>query len=473
MKLNNFKSNIVSLLVISMLLTGCGSVGFAHDATFNSNYEYTPEEFNNIFVSSAEVMYKGIDTSTQTIELLVLKSNEVLTLTFDGATQILDKYNQPMTWSQIQIGDIFNIAYSSGLEKLGAIVYPDNVFVKDNISKYSISENGQTMYIGDEAYNITPNVKVYSSGREISIDQLINHDVITIQGNDHYIYSIRVDNGHGYLELTNEDALVGGWIEIGQSVISMIAPGMLFTVPEGIYSVRLTNTGIDEYRDVIILRNEISTLDLGDIESKVPEKGIVTFNINPLTADVFVDGNAINPSMAVKMNTGIHEVTVAARGYATVSQYIDVNGVNQVVEIDLDKENATVSGNSISKNLYATLTIEAPTGVEIYEDNIYKGITPVTYKKTEGTHVLTFKKPGYITTSYTVYIENDGLDQTMSFRDLDKEGDTVSGNGVNSPSPSGSPGSTVSGNSISGNSLKPTTSPSILPSPSPTPGLYN
>ena len=440
--------------------------GMAHDSAFTSNYEYSPEEYNNIFVSSAEVIYKSVDTELKIMELYVLNSGETLSLSFDGATQILDRYNQPMTWSQLQIGDVFNIAYSATLNKLGAIVYSADVFQTDNVEKYSISENGQTLYVGDDAYNITPNAKIFSSGQEISYDQLINHDVITIQGKDHYIYSIRVDNGHGYLELANEDALIGGWIEIGQTVISQVMDGMLFTVPEGIYKVRLTNTGIDEYRDVIILRNEISTLDLGDIVSAMPEKGKVSFNINPANASIFVDGNSIRPGMAIKLPVGIHEVTVAANGYATVSQYIDVDGLNQVVQIDLDAETSTVSGNSIDKNLYATLTIEAPVNVEVYEDNIYKGISPVTYQKTSGTHVLTFKKTGYVTTSYTVYIENDGLDQTMSFRDLDEEGKgTVSGNSLISPSPTPTGLSTVSGNTISGNSISASPTPSSTPTP--------
>lgn len=234
--------------------------------------------------------------------------------------------------------------------------------------------------------------------------------------------------------------------------------GMLFTVPEGDYTVKLTNEGIDETRQVSVRRNEVSQLDLSDIVSTLPERGLVRFSITPPEAAVYVDGNFVDTSYALKMPVGIHDILVEAPGYDTVIQYFEVTGLNQTVEIALNVSGSSntagsVSGNSISKNLYALLTIDSPKDAEVYEDNIYKGISPVTYQKTAGTHTLTFRKKGYITTSYTVTIEDDGRDQTLSFPEMSLDendpASNINGNGKNTVS-----GNTVSGNTVSKNAVE-------------------
>lgn len=472
MRLGDYKNNLISLLIMSLLLAGCGYTGLAKDVAFTSDYSYTEEDIQNIFVSSAQVIFKSLNADNMSMELYVYGSSEVKTLRYDGATIIQDKYGQAMTASQLVCGDILNIAYNSDIEKIGAIVYTPDVFTLTDISKYSFSDNGTTMYIGADAYSIDGDTRFFSGGQEILVSQLINQDVLTIQGKNHTIYSVRVDDGHGYLELANEDALVGGWIEIGQSVISQLSTDMLFTVPEGDYNVRLTNTGIEETRQVHISRNAITTLDLGDIKSQTPDRGIVRFKVYPDGAIASVDGKEINTSYAMRIPVGIHEITVAASGYATVSQYFEVTGENQSVYVDLETITDTVSGNSISKNLYATITVEAPIGAELYEDNIYKGVIPCSYKKTEGTHVLTLRKSGYVTTSYNIQVADDGLDQKFSFAELVAETNTANGTANPTASPNGNQiNNSISGNSISGNSVTPTASPS--PSPTPTPAPEN
>lgn len=453
-------------LCLSLIVSGCGFKGLAHDSTFNSQYENKEESVENIYVSSAHLIYQGHNPDDMTLWFCEIESNETVSMYYDGATVVNDRYANPLSIEQLSCGDVVNIAYNAPTGKVGAIVQDPNSFCFDNITKYSVSENEETFYIGDEAYSISKATKVFSSGEQIDLNQLITHDNLTIQGEGKNILSIRVEDGHGYLKLENEEALVGGWIEVGQTVISQVMEDMLFTVPEGEYTVHLTNDGIDENRQVVIARNNVTTLDIGDIVPTQKEKGVVSFNITPNTSAVYVDGSFVNIAYSVKLPVGIHEITASASGYPTVSEYFDVTGIDQVVELDLTdgQYNAgtvgSLSGNSLNKNLYATITVEAPTGAELYEDNIYKGITPATYQKTPGTHTLTLYKQGYETKSYTVVIDDDGKDQTFSFSEMIPTS-SLSGNSLNVPSSSLSSnslnsngtGSTVSGNTLSANSL--------------------
>lgn len=167
-----------------------------------------------------------------------------------------------------------------------------------------------------------------------------------------------------------------------------------------------------------------------------------------------MDNEIIKTTYPVRLSLGLHMVTAEAQGYDSLSEYIQVDGENTLtVKMDLS-EQTTVSENSISPESEvqeAQITIEAPGGADVYQDNLYMGIAPVTYPKTPGEHTITLRKTGYITRSHNIIVADDGKDATYSFPDLEPE-DTVSGNSV-SQNTSSRKDSTVSGNSVSDNSI--------------------
>ena len=62
--------------------------------------------------------------------------------------------------------------------------------------------------------------------------------------------------------------------------------------------------------------------------------------------------------------------------------------------------------------------IDAPDGVEAYLDGSYVGVTPVSFNKEPGSHVVTLRKSGYQTRSYTLQIDEEEKDVNYSFTDL-------------------------------------------------------
>ncbi|MCR4989601.1 MAG: PEGA domain-containing protein [Lachnospiraceae bacterium] len=444
------KKHLIYLITLSLLLTGCGSVGLAKDSEFTSNYENTGKEGEDIYVSGAEGIVRLVDTESALIDFYELGTSEIKSLYYDGGTTVEDRYSQPLSMVQLKEGDLISVAYNSTISKAGRIKIMDDAFSYSDITRYSIENNGSMMVIGDDKYNIDPHARIFSSGEEIGADQLLVHDGLTVQGKGHTVYSIRVDSGHGYLELSGEEAMIGGWIEIGQSVISEIFDKMLFTVPEGTYKVRLTNTGIEEYREVTINRNQVTVLDLSGIKSLEPEKSIISFDINPDNAETRIDGKLIDTSFKIKLPVGIHELNVTASGYSSLTEYFEVTGEPLTLKADLvsltEEENSrltayqeSVSGNSLAEAtpsptpkasdlVKGNIIIQSPSGADVYEDNMYMGRAPVTYQKRMGTHTITLRKPGYNPVSYSVKVENDGKDQKYAFPDM-----------VLTPSPSPSP----------------------------------
>lgn len=474
MKNNLKKDNIlkVCVVLICLVLTGCGTIGLAQEAAFESAYDNLAEEEEvDIYTSQAQGVLKDINQEDGTFTVYLTNGGEEKTLSYDGTTMVQDRFGSALTIAQLMPGEVISIAYNSNLEKAGSIEQTPGVWSYDGINKYYLDVGNSTLQIGNDVYGISRYAKAFSGEDEIILDEILSQDTLTVKGEGHDIVSIIVETGHGYLNLINDEALVGGWVEVGQSVIQQISEGMLLTVPEGSYVVRLTANGINETREVNIIRNQETILDLGDIEMPPVTNGKVVFSITPENANVQVDGVNVDISYGILLPLGLHQVTASLSGYDTVSEYFEVKEETTTVRLTLGEAseeasgNATVSGNEISEaetNTNCTITIKAPEDVEVYQDNRYMGISPVTYDKVSGEHTITLRRIGYVTKSYNIVVEDDGKDVTYSFPDLEpadaEKAQTVSGNSVTNVKKETTDSrnkTTVSGNktTVSGNNV--------------------
>lgn len=467
MKMDMKTKQVIKPFIVGtcLLLTGCGAIGLAQEATFESAYENTLEEepVVDIYTSKGYGILESVDVDKSVFTVYFLNSGEERTFAYDGTTIVEDRFGGSMSMKQMLPGEIIQVAYNSDLEKAGTVALSAESWSYDNVQKYQIDQGRGSLAVGNDVYGLSGSVKVFSGDGQIELDQIINQDILSVKGMGREIVSIVVEKGHGYLDLKNDEDLVGGWIEVGQAVIQQISQDMLITVPEGSYVVRLTASGVEETKQITIERDKETELDLGDIEVPKPVSGKVSFVIKPENADVLVDGVEIDPAYTVLLPFGLHQITAMASGYDTASEYFEVEGEMTVVRLDLaqERESSTVSGNSFSSS--HTITIQAPSGVSVYQDNLYMGIAPVTYTKSIGTHVITLRKEGYITKSHQIVVQDDGRDVTYAFPDLEPEnesstvsgntvsGNTVSGNTVSGNSASQDADSTVSGNTVSGN----------------------
>ena len=89
------------------------------------------------------------------------------------------------------------------------------------------------------------------------------------------------------------------------------------------------------------------------------------------------------------------------------------------------KTDTSTEGNTATEDTatdvltdYYKVYVDAPEGVEIYLDGNYVGISPCSFRKQSGMHVITLRKVGYETRSYTVSVDNEEKDMSYSFVDL-------------------------------------------------------
>ncbi len=364
-----------------------------------------------------------------TVTFLNLELGRRYTLTMNGTTKLTNKYGEGISLDQIAVGSIVNVTFIKSVKHLTSMQLSDQAWDYENVENYEINSLRNEVTIGEQVYKLSKNTQYLAGGRNIDKMDINAADILSFRGIDKTVLSISVEKGHGYLRLANDENFVGGWIEIGQSNIQRITEDMLLTVPEGSYQVNITNNGSGGIKNVVINRNEEITLDIGDLEVAAPKTGMVLFSLSPAKATLYIDGAETDASQPVILQYGIHQLIVKASGYKSITQYLRVGqesiGINIVLEaMDENNKNSsekTTSSTTTSADTttdYYKVYVNAPEGVEVFQDGSYVGISPCSFKKNAGTHVLTLRKNGYVTRSYTIQVDSEDKDISLSFADL-------------------------------------------------------
>lgn len=452
-------------MMLALLITGCTSqasnIGIAKDKR-NNNVVDTGFVVSSVgsYDSADTAVVMSTDQQNNSVTLMNMETGKQYTLYYDGTTYVKDKYSGPMTISQIRAGDVVDVNFLKGKRQIASIQLSPKAWVYDSVGNYNLGGVNKTASIGSSTYSLSDDVVVLSEGKRTEIMDIVAQDVISVRGIDHKIYSINVEKGHGYLRLKNDQALIGGWIEVGNTVIREITEDMLLVVPEGSYQVFLSNKGASCTKDIIVERDKEVVLDVGDLEVVQDKMGRILLSVTPENAKVTIDGKTVDISSAIELPYGIHQIHLEADGYDSLSKYIQVGSEYAKISFRLEKEkekkdedstisentledkkpeedkNSSVSDNTLNATSGNKVYIDAPKNVEVYVDGNYRGISPVSFKKVMGSHTVTLRKSGYKTKSYTIYLYNDGEDITYSFTDLEKEDSSVSGNKNNSGSTS-------------------------------------
>ncbi len=413
------------------------------------------EDAETGFIKSDIGYYDSADTAIvvnrneeeKTITFLNTQIGKNYTLKYDGATEIKDKYKQGISMSQIPLGEIADITFVKFSKRLNSIQVSANAWSYSDIQKFEFGRNNKTIKIGDEEFKLYDKVPIMSNNVQEELMDLNASDTLTVKGIDHTVYSITVDKGHGYLRLANDQYFIGGWIEVGQKVIQPITENMLLVVPEGTYQVLLTNTRIEGKKQVTIERDGELELDVGDIKPEEIKYGKIVFSINPSTASLYVDGELQDQTNVVTLEYGIHQMIVKADGYKTITQYIKVGQEKATINVELEAmsnsknssdektntgadtndaplidANTQSSNNTVTQSASAAalnkVYIDSPEGAEVYLDSNYIGVAPTSFTKSAGTHIISLRKTGYQTKSYTLQLDSTAKDITYSFAEL-------------------------------------------------------
>lgn len=439
-----FFASVIALFMIASLC-GCANKG-----NNTPPKEYTKPEGTEIIVTDYD-SYDSADTAvllkknTQsgTLTFLNLTLGKTYTLYYDGTTRMFNKYGEGMSLDQIQTGTLVDVLFYKPRKRLTEMQVAKSAFYLSDIERYSIDSIKKEVSLGDDVYKMSDCMKILSEDNELELMDINDADILDFWGIDNTIYSMTVKKGHGYLRLVNDENFIDGFIEIGQSRIFQIKKDLLMTVPEGNYQVAISLNGSSGLKQVSIHRNKETTLDIGDIEVAAPLMGTVIFSLTPSDANIFIDGEEADVSAPVNLEYGLHQLIVKKEGYSSITQYLRVGQASAGVDIVLEalstdsdekdeneseeQDSEAITETDVSSDHYSVY-IDTPEGAEVYLDGNLIGISPCSFKKEAGPHVLVFRKSGYETRSYTIQVDEENRDITYSFAALVPLGITASSN---------------------------------------------
>lgn len=441
--------------------------------------------------SSDTAIIKSIDTDNNTITFRNHDTGRDYTLSYDNTTLIYSEYGRALSAQLLEVGEIANITFLSGSRHLNSLDINGDAFTIDKSYGYDLQAGTETAQIGSSYYHITDKTLILIDGRSGRIADVLPGDNIKVTGIDTEIYCVEVKQGHGYVSLSSNmvgDAdISGSYLEIGDKNIYRVTDGMLVSVPEGTYKLFLTGNGVDYETTITVDRDKETIVDTSQIEIEY-NFGLVTFNIIPQEARLYIDGEEVNPSWPIELAYGTHKIEATAEGYLPCSEYLHVGSSKAEVEITLlvdedyekedEKKDESTTATSVSDSSTANTTTEdkskesdkssdnasskskaktvntakasttattvkdgtlisgyyiritAPSDVEVYldpdknkkgDDGKYIGISPCSFTKITGDHVIRLKKDGYLTKDYTISIDSEKKDKEYAFEALKKD----------------------------------------------------
>lgn len=439
--------NRILLLLLMLLVIGVVGCGENTNESEEKKIEtgFVMHEPGTYDSEDTSAVIVSIDKSKNTITFYNRTVEKNYTLSFDGTSKMYDKYGSSIVVDQLYPGDVVDLNFVKSKKLLNSLSKSSNVWVYEDVSDFDIDALSGRIKINGGDYKFNDKLKVFSEDGVAQLIDINDCDRLSISGNEHTIYTIVIEQGHGYLRLKGQEYFEGGWIEVGNSkIIKTVSEDMLLAVPVGNYDVKLSNGDYEGTRTVSIKKNEETVLDVSDMVTIEEDKeSTLVLVVDPAGAMVYLDGKEVDITKPINIEYGIHQLIAKAEGYKTLTQYIKVGQENATLEItmeptknqtEIDSHSAQVSPSPAAEvttfvtqvveagkaNNYK-VTIDSPEDTEIYLDGVYVGKTPVSFIKTEGTKVITLRKEGYITRSYTITLDGSQHDETLSFSSLDKE----------------------------------------------------
>lgn len=486
------KKSISVMVAAAMVIAGASTTVYA-----SSDSDKISISMIDKYDSADTAAIRAIDTEQKQIRFRNHATGKTYTLSYDNTSMMYDVRGTVLSPGLLEVGQIVDVKFLKSTKHITSLNVSAEAWTIDSTRDHDLVRGDGTARVKGESYKMDARTLIIADGEPALADNILATDKIKVCGIDKEIYSVVVTSGHGYVSLSSDivedQSLVGAWIELDNEVIYKISPNMLLSAPEGDYNLQILGNGANYKSEVSISRNQETVVDTSEITINKPKEGLVTFEIIPESAEVFVDGEKVLTGIPQSVKYGYHNLKIMADGYITQNRYLKVGTAKSVVNIELEKEDdgseastnslSTSSGsvdNSTSKTSMGTshgdvasskksaasvastvssnssassgvnqvikgyyIYFDEPYGAEVYFDGGYVGVVPTNVPKISGNHEIILKKDGYQTKSYRVKIDKEEDNVKYEFPALVKVEEESSSSGNTS---SGSSGNTSSGN---------------------------
>ena len=282
-----------------------------------------------------------VDTEVKMITVYDVEAEETKRLVYTGATSFYDGYGIQMAASQLTMGDMYRFHIntkeewiSNAYEAVDRREKPQStkVWEKTEVDFMTITQD--KISFRGQNYRFNDGICVMSNGKQITLGDIRpTVDIVTVRGVGQVIYEIVVTKGHGYITLKNHEDFIGGVITIGSTRVDSVYEDSTYLVREGTYNVSVECGKYAGKEDITVARDTTAVFDVFEYGSGPIKKGWLTINIDPLGADLYIDGVKTAYTDGVELEYGTYRFEFAEGGYISY---------NATVRIDQPKQSLSV-----------------------------------------------------------------------------------------------------------------------------------
>ncbi len=264
----------------------------------------------------------------------------------------------------------------------------------------SSSPSGATVTLDRGQSAITPFTFTYvpAGSHEVSINypnyQTFYTTVSVYAGQTAYVTAnLNPVTTTGILDISSSPSGAAVYVDGNYHGVTSTAVGNLYP---GQHSVKLTKAGYQDWTGTASIASGATTyLSPTLVTNPQPQYATVSISSNPAGANVYGDGVYVgqtrsgSPLVFNEVRPGIHTLLLTKSGYQDyeATQSV-VAGQDYVVSVTLNPvQNPTTCGISV---------ISAPSGAEVYLNNVFRGLTPITLDSlAPGSYAVILKLSGY------------------------------------------------------------------------------
>lgn len=368
----------VVLMLAAIMLVGCGK-SEDDDAILKFNNSLnTQSPVENDATESTEVDNEETDNTAYRNQYLILEinsknetmrvyryANKMEYMYYYGMnTAFCNKYGNRTTVAAFTAGDVVSLSGTDELGKVLCVQKSADVWVYDEISRFSFSNEGRVLAIADTNYEIGEETYMFSGNDTIEEDAISADDKITVVGVDKKVLSVIVTTGHGILKLKNTTLFEGSFMQLNNDIFTEVTKDMEIEIPEGKYKLTVANNGWGGTKEIKIKRGKTTEVDLDKIKGDGPKKGRILFEVDVASAKVYIDNQAIDIQNPIELVYGAHSLVVMAEGYTTWSKTLYVNSEESTIIITLTNQETQSSSGANSQDSQSSQSTEKKDNTE-------------------------------------------------------------------------------------------------------------
>ena len=413
-----------------------------------------------------------LDTEVKMITVYDVEAEETTRLVYTGATSFYDGYGIQLTASQLQKGDMYRFHIntkeewiSNAYEAVDRREKPQSTKVWEKTGVDYMTITRDKISFRDQNYRYSDGICVMSNGKQITLSDIQPAvDIVMVRGVGQVIYEIVVTRGHGYITLKNHEDFIGGVITIGSTRVDSIYEDATYLVREGTYTVSVECGKYAGTEDISVARDATAVFDVFEYGSGPIKKGWLTINIDPLGADLYIDGVKTPYTDGIELEYGTYRFEFSEGGYTSYNATVLIDQPMQSLSVFLTEQkteetnpdedddtttdpddgsntsdntgddtgnaseddplegimtSVSVTGMGYTLDLESAIYILGPDGSTILLDGVELGTAPLDFEKILGSYVITVIRSDGAVKNFNCSETDNGSDSYYNFSWID------------------------------------------------------